>query len=157
MRRGPVQGSLRPVRRARRAARIPTLWSLRPGWDEDTFSALVEVLYDLVTRPREPNFHDYDGCGWHYTAFTTETGRSLYRWKIHQLLDACALMKCRAVNCASVIPGPAQATGTAAITARRWATSQAISCLATEVGRPGRLRCTRRPGPWMDCVLHAPN
>jgi hypothetical protein len=67
---------------------IPNLWPLRPGWDQDTFFGLVEVFDDLVARPRERNFHDYDGCGWHYTAFTTETGRSLYRWKVNTLLEA---------------------------------------------------------------------
>lgn len=45
-------------------------WPLRPeAWDEDTFYGLIEVIHDLVARPRERSWHDYGRCGWHYSEF----------------------------------------------------------------------------------------
>jgi hypothetical protein len=32
-------------------------------------------------------FHGYSGCGWHHGSFSLETGRSLCRWRVSQLLD----------------------------------------------------------------------
>ncbi|MGE0346557.1 MAG: hypothetical protein AB7N73_12145 [Gemmatimonadales bacterium] len=67
---------------------IPGLWPLQPeNWDEDTFYGLIEVFHDLAVRPRERSFHSYNGCGWHYSAFNTDTGRALYRWRINRLLE----------------------------------------------------------------------
>lgn len=44
----------------------PDLWPLRksrPEWDRDTFFDLVEVLHDLVARPRARWWHDWSSCG----------------------------------------------------------------------------------------------
>jgi len=71
---------------------IPELWPLRPEtWYEDTFFGLVEVFHDLAVRPRERNLHSYDGCGWHYSGFGTDTGRALYRWRINRLLTSAGV------------------------------------------------------------------
>jgi hypothetical protein len=68
------------------------LWPLRPeAWDEDTFFGLIEVFHDLAVRPRERSMHSYNGCGWHYSAFSTDTGQSLYRWHINRLLASAGL------------------------------------------------------------------
>ena len=68
---------------------VADLWPLRPDiWDEDTFFGLVEVFHDLAVRPRERWMHGYDGCGWHYGSFATDTGRALYRWRVNRLLDS---------------------------------------------------------------------
>lgn len=62
------------------------LWPLRPGgWDEGIFYSLVEVVHDLVARPRHRWWHDYSGCGWHYCRFAAAPGRALYRWQVDRL------------------------------------------------------------------------
>lgn len=67
---------------------IPGLWPLQPEtWDSDTFYGLVEVFHDLAVRPRERSFHSWDGCGWHYSVFSADTGRALYRWSTNRLLE----------------------------------------------------------------------
>lgn len=64
------------------------LWPLRPGtWDDRLFYDLVEVFHDLVARPRRRWWHDYGGCGWHYTEFAIAPARRIYRWQVNRLLD----------------------------------------------------------------------
>jgi len=71
---------------------LPELWPLRPeNWDEDTFFGLVEVFHDLAVRPRERNLHSYNGCGWHYSGFGTDTGRARYRWRVNRLLASAGV------------------------------------------------------------------
>ncbi|MFI0990598.1 hypothetical protein [Streptomyces exfoliatus] len=68
---------------------IPDLWPLAPApWDEDTFYGLVEVLHDLVSRPRMRHFHSYGSCGWHHSEFHNGPARILYRAKVNELLHA---------------------------------------------------------------------
>jgi hypothetical protein len=67
------------------------------AWDEDTFYTLVEVIHDLVARPRMRSWDGGGGsgcgcgcgcgCGWHYSAFAVAPGRHLYRWRVNRLLD----------------------------------------------------------------------
>lgn len=62
-------------------------WPLDPAeWEEDTFLGLVEVVHDFVARPRERWWHDYGGCGWHYSQFAVAPARMLYRERIDRLL-----------------------------------------------------------------------
>jgi hypothetical protein len=66
------------------------IWPLNPMRlvdDLDAFFDVVEVLHDLVARPRNGWIHDYCGCGWHYTEFSRDSGRRLYRWHVNRLLD----------------------------------------------------------------------
>ncbi|MGH3826068.1 MAG: hypothetical protein ACRDQX_02680 [Pseudonocardiaceae bacterium] len=71
---------------------VPGLWPLHPAnWDENTFFGLIEVFHDLVARPRERGFHSHGGCGWHYSAFATDTGRAVYRWTVNQLLESSGI------------------------------------------------------------------
>ncbi len=66
---------------------VAGLWPLDPrDWDDDTFYSLVEVVHDLVARPRHRWWHDYSRCGWHYSAFAVAPGRALYRWRVNRLL-----------------------------------------------------------------------
>ena len=54
---------------------------------DDALFDVIEVLHDLVARPRSRWFHSYGGCGWHYSQFAIEPARVLYRWRVNQLLD----------------------------------------------------------------------
>lgn len=75
----------------------PSWWPLRPGtWDEPTFYALVEIVHDLVARPRQLHPHDtssFNGagldapdCEGHYGDFATDAGRAVYRWCVDHVL-----------------------------------------------------------------------
>lgn len=71
---------------------IPNLWPLVPEmWDEDTFYGLIEVLHDLVSRPRLRRFHSWNSCGWHHSEFHNGPARILYRWKVNQLLSSAGV------------------------------------------------------------------
>ncbi|MFD9047218.1 hypothetical protein [Streptomyces zaomyceticus] len=71
---------------------IPGLWPLAPDtWDEDTFYGLIEVLHDLVSRPRMRRYHDYCSCGWHHSEFHNGPARALYRAKVNELLLAAGV------------------------------------------------------------------
>ncbi|WUE86722.1 hypothetical protein OG624_40705 [Streptomyces virginiae] len=71
---------------------IPGLWPLAPEtWDEDTFYGLIEVLHDLVSRPRMRKFHNWNSCGWHHSEFHNGPARTLYRAKVNELLRAAAI------------------------------------------------------------------
>lgn len=69
---------------------VDGLWPLNPirlSVDRDVFFGVIEVLHDLVARPRGRSVHSYAGCGWHYNDFALEPGRRLYRWRVNRLLD----------------------------------------------------------------------
>ncbi|WP_232247297.1 hypothetical protein [Kitasatospora azatica] len=71
---------------------IAQLWPLKPQqWDEDTFFGLVEVFHDLVSRPRDRYFHDWNQCGWHHREFHAGPARVLYRWRVNRLLDGAGI------------------------------------------------------------------
>jgi hypothetical protein len=55
-------------------------------WSEDDLCDFIEVFHDLASRPTREHFHSYNGCGWHPTAFSRNSGRALYRWRINGLL-----------------------------------------------------------------------
>lgn len=70
------------------------LWGMGPAElaeDRNAFCDLIEVLHDLVARPRYRTFHSYAGCGWHYSDFSPDTGQALYRWQVNNLLDRSQL------------------------------------------------------------------
>lgn len=52
----------------------------------DLFCDVVEVLHDLIARPESRSMHPYAGCGWHHSQFSIEVGRTIYRWRVNQLL-----------------------------------------------------------------------
>ena len=68
--------------------RADGLWPLRhQDWDNDTFYGLIEVVHDLVARPRHRDQHALDGCNGHYSNFAQIPAQVLYRWEVDQLLD----------------------------------------------------------------------
>lgn len=69
------------------------VWPLQPGtWDTDTFYSLIEIVHDLVARPRHRWDHpDHGDCGPHFDDFETEPGRRIYRALVNRLLDEHAV------------------------------------------------------------------
>jgi hypothetical protein len=68
---------------------IPDLWPLtahRLAKNKDIFYDVIEVVHDLVARPRTRSLHSYAGCGWHHGDFSIDAGRVLYRWQVNRLL-----------------------------------------------------------------------
>ena len=53
--------------------------------EEDLFD-VVELLYDLVSKPVEGYYHQYCGCGWHYSTFDQKNGRIEFQTAINELL-----------------------------------------------------------------------
>lgn len=59
----------------------------RPGpWDDSTFYSLIEVIHDLVERPRTRFRHAYNNCGSHYSDFAFYPAQMLYRWTVNPIL-----------------------------------------------------------------------
>jgi hypothetical protein len=66
---------------------IPGLWTPRPDrWAEDTFYSMIEVVHDLVARPRRRSYHSWNQCGYHYSNFAKAPAQILYRWTVNRLL-----------------------------------------------------------------------
>lgn len=67
---------------------IRGLWMDRLSleWDETTFYSLIEVLHDLVERPRSRDYDSWDDCGWHYSDFAFYPAQVLYRWTVNRIL-----------------------------------------------------------------------
>ena len=85
----PITGDLAGELRSRLASPDPAvkLWPLRPEtWDEDTLHGLIEVLHDLVARPRTLYCCEQEGCGAHGEDFDTDAGRRVYRALVNELL-----------------------------------------------------------------------
>lgn len=55
-------------------------------WTDDEFFGMVEVVHDVVARPRHRRYHSYDNCGYHYSAFAVYPAQILYRWSVNRLL-----------------------------------------------------------------------
>jgi hypothetical protein len=55
-------------------------------WDADTLFDVVEVMHDLVSRPKDGSFHDYNECGMHYSTFDRSSGQADYRKALNQVL-----------------------------------------------------------------------
>lgn len=67
-------------------------WPLEPqSWTEAEFYDLVEVVHDLVSRPRYGTYHSYGNCGWHYSEFAVDPAQILYRWAVNRIFERCAL------------------------------------------------------------------
>ncbi|MEO3775459.1 hypothetical protein ABGB16_01130 [Micromonospora sp. B11E3] len=68
---------------------IPELWPMKPtAWDDDTFFTVIEVFHDLVARPRDRSWHNWNQCGWHYSAFSVKPARALYTTKVNRVLES---------------------------------------------------------------------
>lgn len=56
------------------------------SWDADTLFDVVEVMHDLVSKPLDGNYHNYNGCGMHYTTFNQLEGQVEFRREMNQIL-----------------------------------------------------------------------
>lgn len=64
------------------------IWPLRPGWTDPLFFDLVELVHDLVARPRGREVVKHrgeSGWCWHFDLFDVQTGQDVYRWQVDRL------------------------------------------------------------------------
>lgn len=65
------------------------VWPWRRHWDDwdaDTLFDVLEVLYDVVSKPMKQEWHAWDNCGWHFSQFRQLEGRTDYRAKLNPVL-----------------------------------------------------------------------
>ncbi|WP_143695232.1 hypothetical protein [Williamsia sp. 1135] len=58
---------------------------------KNLFFDVLEVLHDLVARPRSRSFHSFSNCGYHHHDFSRGIGQQLYRWRVNDVLDRAGL------------------------------------------------------------------
>jgi hypothetical protein len=54
---------------------------------EDDLFDVIELLYDLVSEPKEGEYHSYNDCGMHYHTFNQPSGRAKFRSEINEFLS----------------------------------------------------------------------
>ncbi len=70
--------------------RKPDLWPVETKleqYDEDALFDVIELLYDLVSKPLEGFEHKWNNCGWHYSTFDKKIGQSEFRSEINLFLN----------------------------------------------------------------------
>lgn len=74
-----------------RATKQVVDWPLSPmdakHLSEVTVYSLVEYFNDQAQRPRKAEWHNWNNCGYDYSAFNRESGGAVYRWRVNNLLS----------------------------------------------------------------------
>ena len=71
------------------ALRKQDIWPIADHVDdnsEDDCFDVIEFLYDTVSSPVDGWFHQFSGCGWHYSTFDREAGRAKLREEVNAML-----------------------------------------------------------------------
>jgi len=60
-----------------------------PTLDEPTLFAVIELLWDLVSKPLQDggHHHTFSGCGWHYAKFDKAVGQFDWREAVNKALE----------------------------------------------------------------------
>ena len=53
--------------------------------ESDVFD-VIELLYDLVSKPLKGTYHNFGNCGWHYSTFNKTLGRKEFKTRVNELL-----------------------------------------------------------------------
>jgi hypothetical protein len=65
------------------------LWPIESSisdYSEDDLFDVLELLHDCVSYPVDGHYHSWANCGWHYSTFDSEKGRSEFREVINEVL-----------------------------------------------------------------------
>ncbi|MDQ3964689.1 MAG: hypothetical protein M3277_12395 [Actinomycetota bacterium] len=73
------------LRRLRKDEMWPLVKRVEQYSEEDIFD-MIELLHDHVSKPIDGHYHDYAGCGWHYSSFDREAGQQTFRAEINDFL-----------------------------------------------------------------------
>jgi hypothetical protein len=70
-----------------RKIRRQIIWPLEfDSFDEDTLFDIIELLHDTISFPVEGYFHQYAGCGYHYSSFDILKGQDEYRKEVNEII-----------------------------------------------------------------------
>ena len=67
-----------------------TLWPLTDkieSYNKNDLFDVIELLYDLVSKPLEGDYHSWDNCGWHYRTFDKAGGQQEFIAEINDILE----------------------------------------------------------------------
>ncbi len=66
------------------------LWplsSMYSDYTEDDLFDMIELLYDLISKPENGTYHSWNNCGWHYDTFDRDAGRKEFRDEVNDFLS----------------------------------------------------------------------
>lgn len=72
-----------------RKIRKRNLWPIEKNvsqYSEDDLFDVIELLFDLISKPIEGYYHDFCGCGQHWTKFDKIIGQTEFREDINHIL-----------------------------------------------------------------------
>lgn len=73
-----------------RKLRKQNLWPIGEkiqGYSEDDIFDVIELLYDLISKPVEGRYHNYNNCGYHYYTFDRPAGQREFRDEINEIIE----------------------------------------------------------------------
>lgn len=73
-----------------RHLRKPHLWPIKENlnsYSEDDLFDVIELLYDLISKPLEGTYHSWNDCGMHYSTFNQASGQAEFRAEINDILS----------------------------------------------------------------------
>jgi hypothetical protein len=74
------------IRKLRKTGLWPIALNCGNYREEDLFD-VIEFLVDCVSKPTLGFYHEWDGCGWHYSEFDKKSGQEEFRSELNQLLS----------------------------------------------------------------------
>ncbi|MEY9775590.1 hypothetical protein ABH915_001198 [Arthrobacter sp. MW3 TE3886] len=76
----------------RRATKLDVPWHMTGeeilALGDGAVYSLVEYFHDQAQRPRTATYHSYGKCGLHYQNWNSQSGQSVYRWRVNTLLES---------------------------------------------------------------------
>lgn len=88
---GSVSGRLGPDVQAQIQFRLrkSNLWPMHErlqSYSEEDLFDLIEFLFDHVSKPLDGWYHEFSGCGYHYSTFDSRAGQVEYRTRVNEAL-----------------------------------------------------------------------
>lgn len=68
----------------------PNIWPIAEkieSYSEADLFDVIEFLFDHVSKPQQKDYHDWNGCGYHYSDFSSLLGREEFRGRVNLLLQ----------------------------------------------------------------------
>jgi hypothetical protein len=75
------------LRRLKKADLWPLTDRIDEYTEEDIFD-MIELLHDYVSKPVDGRYHDFAGCGWHYSTFDRPAGQEGFRMELNDILPS---------------------------------------------------------------------
>lgn len=73
-----------------RKLRKSGLWPIEEkivNYSEEDLFDIIELVFDLISKPIGGSYHQYGNCGWHYSTFDKKTGQSEFLNQINPQLN----------------------------------------------------------------------